>query len=153
LNNLDYQEGVKYHDGFYYSKDIAIIDITKLTFEDNTYDVILCNHVLEHIIDDHLAMSELYRILKPGGWAILQVPISMALEETYENAKITEVKDREEHFGQFDHVRIYGKDYTSKLEKAGFKVEAISPYSQWNESAMLNKYAVNKNETLFIAHK
>ncbi len=153
LKNLEYQQGVKYHEGFYYSKDISIIDITDLSFEDKSFDVIICNHVLEHIIEDGLAMKELYRILKPGGWAILQVPISFTIDETYENPEITDPKDREVHFGQFDHVRIYGGDYIQRLRNAGFKVEEINPYIDWKDENKLDRLAVNRKEHLFIAHK
>ncbi len=143
---------MKYHEGFYYSKDISLIDITKLSFEDNSFDVIFCNHVLEHILDDRKAMGELYRVLKPGGWSILQVPISNLLDETYENSTITDPKEREAHFGQFDHVRIYGKDYVKRLSDIGFKVKEVSPLTEWEDNN-IEKYAINKNEVLFVAFK
>ncbi len=152
LDNINYQAGVKYHEGFYYSKDISIIDITDLKFEDKSFDVIFCNHVLEHIIDDHKAMSELYRILRPGGWAILQVPISRVLTETYEDSSITDPKEREKHFGQFDHVRIYGQDYPKRLEKAGFRVKQFDPVEYMN-LLEAEKYAINQKEILFVAYK
>lgn len=152
LPNLNYRSGVKYHEGFYYSKDISLIDITKLDFEDNTFDVVFCNHVLEHITDDHKAMSELYRIMRPGAWAILQVPISKVLEKTYEDSTITDPKDREKHFGQFDHVRIYGQDYPKKLTDIGFKVKEFDPQRNFNKSEV-EKYAINKEEILFVAFK
>ena len=115
--------------------------------------IVTCNHVLEHIIDDHLAMSELYRVLRPNGWAILQVPISNLLEKTYEDFSITDTKGREEHFGQFDHVRIYGKDYPEKLKSAGFNVELIKPNGYLSDKKSFNYHAVNPEETLYIAHK
>lgn len=152
LKNINYQSGVKYHEGFYYSKDISMIDVTKLSFNDESFDVILCNHVLEHIHDDRKAMSELFRVLKPGGWAILQVPISNILDVTYENSAITDPKDRENHFGQFDHVRIYGKDYVKRLNASGFRVKEISPLSEWKENN-IERFAVNEKEILFVAYK
>ncbi len=152
IPTLDYQEGIKYHQGFYYSKDISIIDIRKLDLKDNTYDIIFCNHVLEHIPEDYQAMKELYRVMKPNGWAILQVPISTVLKETYEDESITSEKEREKHFGQFDHVRIYAADYTKRLEAAGFEVEEILPSRDW-DMERLEKYAINKDETLYIVHK
>jgi len=151
-DNLDYQSGVKYHEGFYYSKDISLIDITELSFSDDTFDVIFCNHVLEHIHDDKKAMSELFRVLKPGGWSILQVPISNLLDETYENSTITDPKEREVHFGQFDHVRIYGKDYVKRLSDVGFRVKEVSPLTEWKDNN-IERYAVNKKEVLFVAYK
>ncbi len=152
IPTLDYREGIKYHQGFYYSKDISIIDIRQLDFEDNSYDIIFCNHVLEHIPEDHQAMKELYRVIKPNGWAILQVPISTVLESTYEDPNIITEKDREKHFGQFDHVRIYGKDYTERLKAAGFEVEEILPSRDWKIDG-LEKYAINKDEVLYVVHK
>ena len=89
------------------------MDITNIKYEDNSFDVIICNHVLEHIPDDRKAMSELYRVLKPGGWAILQVPISLLLNKTYEDPTVTTPEEREKVFGQSDHVRIYAKDYVT----------------------------------------
>jgi len=86
------------------------MDIREMPFEDNAFDVLLCNHVLEHIDDELKATKEIYRVLKPGGWAILQVPLDSSLETTYEDSGITDPKEREKHFGQYDHLRIYGND-------------------------------------------
>ena len=153
LDNIDYQAGTKYHEGFYYSKETMILDITNLAFEDNRFDIIMCNHVLEHVNDDNKAMQELYRVLKPGGLGILQVPISAVLNQTYENPDIIDPKDREEHFGQFDHVRLYGADYPEKLKKVGFEVKLLKP----NENSWIidniDYYAVNPNEVLYVVSK
>ena len=97
------------------------MDITNIPVASNSIDYIVCNHVLEHIPDDAKAMRELYRILKKGGKAVLQVPLALNLKETYENPAITDPHERETHFGQFDHVRVYGSDYTKRLENAGFR--------------------------------
>ena len=99
------------------------LDIIDMNFEDNFFDVIICIHVLEHIEDDQKAMSELFRVLKPERIAILQVPISKTLKETFEDFSITTPKGREKHFGQKDHVRIHGKNYKNRLESVGFKVD------------------------------
>ncbi len=152
LKNLNYQSGVKYHEGFYYSKNISLIDITELIFKDNSFDVIFCNHVLEHIHDDRKAMGELFRVLKPRGWAILQVPISHLLDKTYENPTITDPKEREAHFGQFDHVRIYGKDYVNRLSEIGFRVKEFIPSTKIKEKN-IERFAINKNEILFVVFK
>jgi SAM-dependent methyltransferase len=98
------------------------MDLTALPLLDGVIDVILCNHVLEHIPDDRRAMAELVRVLKPGGWAVLQVPRSEAAE-TFEDASITDPDQRAALFGQADHVRMYGRDYPDRLRAAGFIVE------------------------------
>lgn len=100
----------------------AHIDITKLAFRERSFDAVLCLHVLEHIPDDRLAMQEIFRVLKPGGWAILQVPLDSTRAETFEDPDITAPADRRRHFGQEDHVRVYGRDYRDRLEHAGFEV-------------------------------
>jgi len=151
--NIEYHMGTKHHEGFYYTKDISIIDITEINYPDNTFDVILCNHVLEHISDDLKAMRELYRVLKGGGWAILQVPISKSLKQTFEDVSVKSAKEREKVFGQFDHVRIYGQDYPHRLAKAGFDVHIHNPVKErWNINN-INRFAINKEENLFVAHK
>ncbi|RZJ62763.1 MAG: class I SAM-dependent methyltransferase [Flavobacterium sp.] len=97
-------------------------DICNLPFDDNAYDLILCNHVLEHIPDDTKAMQELYRVLKPGGMGIFQIPQDLSRETTFEDNSITDPKERAAIFGQYDHVRVYGRDYFDKLRSIGFRV-------------------------------
>jgi SAM-dependent methyltransferase len=101
-------------------------DICDLPFEDNSFDVILCNHVLEHIPDDTKALNEIYRILKPNGWAILQIPQDYNRQETFEDNSITDPRERTKIFGQYDHVRVYGLDYFYKLKQVGFEVKPIT---------------------------
>ena len=101
-------------------------DICALPFEDNSYDLILCNHVLEHIPNDLKAMRELYRVLKPRGTAILQVPLEEDRENTFEDDSITDQQERTRIFGQYDHVRVYGHDYYNRLQKAGFKATPVN---------------------------
>lgn len=100
-------------------------DICQLPFEDNSFDFILCNHVLEHIPDDSRAMQELYRILRPGGTAILQIPQDLDRQKTFEDDSITDPRERARIFGQYDHVRVYGRDYFDKLRSIGFQVEEV----------------------------
>lgn len=101
------------------------MDVHDIPFENNSIDIIFCNHVLEHVKDDIKALSEMKRVLKPGGWAILQIPFFFPLKEkTYEDASITDPKEREKAFGQDDHVRMYGKDYGDRLASVGFEVLA-----------------------------
>lgn len=101
------------------------MDITNIQYPDHTFDAIYCSHVLEHVPDDHRAMREFYRILKPNGWAILLVPI--VLEKTYEDPTITTPSGRLQAFGQTDHVRSYGRDYPDRLREAGFNVHISTP--------------------------
>lgn len=98
-------------------------DITALSFSDNTFDVIICIHVFEHINNDKKAMQEVCRVLKPGGLALLDVPIDESRDVTYEDATIVDPVERTNAFWQWDHVRLYGNDYGQKLQAAGFDVE------------------------------
>jgi len=128
------------------------MDTAEIKYEDNSFDVIICNHVLEHIPDDRKAKSELYRVLKPAGWAILQVPISLLLNETYEDPTVTTPEEREKVFGQSDHVRIYGRDYKDRLEKVGFSVEVYNFTKEFGESTT-HKYGLLKDEDIYICSK
>lgn len=114
---------VKYTSVDYCQPSDAHMDIMKLAFPDNSFDAIVCIHVLEHIPDDLQAMRELHRVLRSGGWAILQVPIRMESATTYEDPTITDPAQRRIHFGQEDHVRWYGRDYAERLKRAGFTVK------------------------------
>ena len=109
-------------------------DICDLPFDDNSFDVILCNHVLEHIPNDKKAMEELYRILKPKGWAILQIPQDYKRESTFEDDSITDAKERAKIFGQYDHVRVYGMDYFDKLASIGFEVNPVEYTNQFKDN-------------------
>ena len=130
----------------------VVMDITKIQENADTYDAIICNHVLEHIDQDGRAMSELFRVLKPGGFAILQVPISYELETTYEDFSLREPADRERAFGQSDHVRLYGRDYAARLAQAGFTVSAVSP-AEFLEPQAVADYRLLPAENLFVCAK
>jgi len=127
-------------------------DILNLPFPDESFDVIFCNHVLEHIEDDRKAMAELYRVMKKGGWGIFQIPLKNKMETTYEDFSITDPKERQKHFGQYDHVRWYGMDYFSRLQQAGFTTE-INFYSQKFSPEEQKKYALNPSEILPLVFK
>jgi hypothetical protein len=127
-------------------------DICNLPFEDNTYDVLLCNHVLEHIPDDTKAMAELFRILKPGGWGIFQIPQDLDREKTFEDPTITDKKERARIFGQYDHVRIYGRDYFDKLRNVGFKVNEVAYAAQLSKEA-IDTYRLAKREIIPLVSK
>jgi SAM-dependent methyltransferase len=100
-------------------------DLTDLPVADGTFDLVLCSHVFEHIPDDAKAMSEIARILRPGGALILQVPYSDDMEQTDEDPTVTDPQERERRWGQFDHVRYYGRDIRDRLERAGFDVKMV----------------------------
>jgi SAM-dependent methyltransferase len=130
------------------------MDITDIQYEDNSFDVTICCHVLEHVSDDRKAMSELYRTLKPGGWAILQVPVSFSLNSTFEDATLTTSEGREKAFGQADHVRLYARDYKDRLEQVGFSVNEF----RWTTSSKYygdsaNRYGLNEDEIIYCASK
>ena len=136
-------------------EDVMVkMDITDIQYGENSFDAIICCHVLEHVSDDRKAMSELYRTLKPGGWAILQVPISLSLSNTFEDASITTPEGREKAFGQADHVRLHARDYKDRLEQVGFAVEEF----KWTTSnkyygGSTNRYGLNEDEVVYCASK
>jgi SAM-dependent methyltransferase len=127
-------------------------DICDLPFDDNSFDVILCNHVLEHIPDDTKAIQELYRVMKPGGWGIFQIPQDLKREQTFEDNTITDRKERARIFGQYDHVRIYGRDYFDKLRSVGFSVEEVD-YTNTLPKEDVEKYRLAKGEIIPLVKK
>ena len=127
-------------------------DLHSIPLEDNKFDVVFCNHVLEHVDDALKCMTELHRVMKPGGWGIMQVPQDHNRAETYEDASITSPEEREKHFWQKDHVRLFGQDYPQWLEKAGFEVE-IYDASQQMTPEQFERYRLPNREMLYIARK
>ena len=127
-------------------------DILDLPFENESFDIIFCNHVLEHIEDDRKAMGELLRVMKKGGWGIVQVPMKNSLEKTYEDFTIKDPKERQKHFGQYDHVRWYGMDYFDRLESVGFEADA-NFYSQNFSKEEIKKFGLRENEILPVVSK
>jgi SAM-dependent methyltransferase len=126
-------------------------DVTELPLADQSFDLILCLHVLEHVQDDGAAMRELFRVLAPGGRAVIQVPPS-DLEETFEDDRITTPEGRERVFGQWDHVRICGSDYGPRLEAAGFGVQEVDPVAGLDE-AVREQYGLRTGEPFFLCEK
>lgn len=127
-------------------------DICNLPFDDNAYDVILCNHVLEHIQDDTKAMQELYRVLKPGGMGIFQIPQDLNRATTFSDDSITDQKERAKIFGQYDHVRIYGRDYFDKLRNIGFTVHEVD-FTISMPFELVEKYCLAKGEIIPVCTK
>jgi SAM-dependent methyltransferase len=143
----EYVCGDLFAEGYNHAAHVRNIDVNDIPFDDDTFDLILCNHVLEHVPTDDVAMKELARVLAPGGTAILQVPISANSAETFEDFTVVDPKEREQVFGQFDHVRIYGQDYVTRLGRAGFTVDRV------NLAEKYARYGVNPDEELFVCSK
>jgi SAM-dependent methyltransferase len=127
------------------------MDVHSIPFPDNSFDVIFCNHVLEHVEDDILACSEFNRVLKPGGWGILQSPV-YSMEKTLEDKTITDPAERERIFGQRDHVRKFGKDYAERLRRSGLKIEE-NQFVKQLETENVKKYALAEDEVIFLCRK
>lgn len=127
-------------------------DLHDIPLDDNRFDVIFCNHVMEHVTDALRCMQELHRVMKPGGWGILQVPQDMNRAETYEDASIVTPEEREKHFWQYDHVRLFGRDYPDWLRKAGFEVEEYNPNKHFSKE-LIARYRLLETENLYIVHK
>lgn len=127
-------------------------DLHKIPLEDNRFDIVFCNHVLEHVEDAHQCMSELYRVMKPGGWGIMQVPQDFTRDKTYEDLTITSPEEREKHFWQKDHVRLFGKDYPDWLRKAGFTVEEFDKDKHYSPE-LVKRYRLYEPEMMYIVSK
>jgi Methyltransferase domain len=122
------------------------MDITDIQYPDNSFDVIYCSHVLEHVPDDRKAMRELARVLKPSGWAILAVPILR--EKTFEDPNVTSDADRERVYGQRDHVRVYGPDFADRLRESGFDVTVDSFPKTFSEE-MVRRHGLSRADMYF----
>jgi SAM-dependent methyltransferase len=131
-------------------KVMVKMDVTDIQYPDNTFDVIYCSHVLEHIPDDRKAMREFCRVLKAGGWAILQVPITA--NATFEDPTVISPKERERLFGQNDHVRRYGPDYKDRLIEAGFSV-TVDPFVRELDSRTIKCLGLMRDEDVYLCRK
>ncbi len=153
------REGVEYKTS-QYDRNVSAdyyLDIQAIDLPDNQFDIIICSHVLEHIADDKKAMREMHRILKPGGIAIVLVPMWPSEKHaTYENTTITDERDRIMHFGQYDHLRIYGLDVVNRLNAAGFTVEIIDMekrIDELNSKRYRLHNMLNIRELIFLSSK
>jgi SAM-dependent methyltransferase len=149
---VQYFPADKFISGNHYPRGTKEIDILNITYPNDFFDAILCCHVLEHVDNDIQAMKEFYRVLKSGGWAILQVPIDYNRADTFEDSSITAPEEREKYFGQYDHVRLYGRDYPQRLMQAGFKVECVDFCSAFSEEEQ-KRLALNKNDRIIYLCK
>lgn len=126
-------------------------DVQQIPLPDNSYDVLICNHLLEHVADDRRALEEFHRILRPGGWGVLLSPVDPTRATTFEDDTITDPAERTRIFGQYDHRRIYGRDYGDRLRAAGFEVEEIDYAAAFSEEER-RLYAL-PSDWLYIVHK
>lgn len=126
-------------------------DIQQIPLADATFDAVICNHILEHVADDRKALRELHRILRPGGWGIVLSPVASDYERTYEDDTITDPAERTRIFGQYDHRRIYGADYTERLRQAGFEAADID-YGASLDAAECTRYALPADH-IYVVYK
>jgi len=129
---------------------MALMDITDMQFPDGSFEAIVCNHVLEHIPEDRKAIAQLYRVLKPGGWASIQAPIKG--EITQEDLSVTQPEARQRFYGQADHVRQYGSDFKFRLQEAGFSV-SVFPKAEVMSPVMLKRISVECEREVWICSK
>ncbi len=128
------------------------MDIQKMPFNDNEYDVVICNHVLEHVEDDNKALSEILRVMKKGGFAILHVPMNLSMEKTYEDPSVTSPDEREKQFRQKDHYRLYGMDFPQRAKKAGFKITDANYTGELNKQE-IERYRIIEKELMYAYRK
>jgi len=147
-SNIEYICGDKFEKPHSYPSYVKNIDITDIPYPDNQFDLVICNHVLEHVPDDKKGLSEIYRVLKRNGKAILQVPISKQLKETLEDTSIVDKQERILRFGQFDHFRLYGLDYFERIKDVGFDFSEFKV-----DHDRYKQFGLNPEELIFLALK
>jgi len=151
LKNIDYIMGDNFAEGYLYNENVKKMDLCDLPFRDSYFDLIICNHVLEHIHADKKAMKEIYRVLNLNGISILQVPVSRVIKNTIEDNEVLDQTKRLEYYGQSDHVRIYEeKEYLERLKNCGFSIEEVKLTLTDKDYI---RYGLNKEEKLYIGTK
>jgi SAM-dependent methyltransferase len=139
--------------GRYRSADITpgradmVLDIEAIEMPETSLDCVVCSHVLEHV-DDRKALAEIYRVLKPGGVALIMLPVIEGWAKTYENISVTSAEERKRHYGQSDHLRYYGADVRDRIRSAGFALEEFTA-----EGEDVLTYALQRGEKVFIARR
>jgi len=128
------------------------VDVQALPYEDTSFDALICSHVLEHVPDDRRAMGELLRVLRPGGTALLMVPVDRSLASTKEDPSVTDEAGRRAAFWQEDHLRLYGRDFAGRLEAAGFAVE-VRPLAAEHGAAAARRFGLSELDDLFVARR
>ena len=124
-------------------------DIQQIPIADGEFDAVICNHIMEHVEDDRKAMRELHRILRPGGWGIILSPVDLQRADTFEDDSITDRDERTRIFGQYDHRRIYGRDYAKRLAEAGFEVEERDYRAEFSAEEQ-ELYALPEDHIYFV---
>jgi SAM-dependent methyltransferase len=128
------------------------IDVTQIPHADASFDWVICNHVLEHVPDDARALNEIWRVLRPGGSAILQTPFASGLETSLEDPEIATDAKRIEFYGQEDHVRLYGCDLFDRIRAPGFQLTLVK-HAECLPAIDARRYGVNPDEPLFLCVK
>ncbi|HEX8331369.1 MAG TPA: methyltransferase domain-containing protein [Segetibacter sp.] len=152
LSNIKYFAIDKFPEEYGYGRKTIRMDVCDLKFADESFDVIICNHVLEHVPNDRKAMREMNRVLKPGGWAILNCPVNKNQATTLEDTSITDPAIRLELFGQQDHVRVYGRDYIDRLFDAGFEVNIVDYADTFTNNERF-RYGMKAGEDIYHCFK
>ena len=128
------------------------MDITDIRYLDESFDAIVCNHVLHYVDDDGRAMRELRRVLRPGGWALLQVPVDPSRAVTLEDPRVTDPRERARVFGHRDHARVYGSDYSERLEEAGFVV-TVDDFVATVPESRVRELGLDTGETIYFCRR
>jgi SAM-dependent methyltransferase len=130
----------------------ARLDLARLPFREGAFDALLCSHVLEHVADARGALRELRRVLRPGGWAILQSPVDAARAVTFEDPTVATPRERMRWFGQADHVRVFGRDYPEWLRAAGFEV-TVDGYVRELDAERAARWGLDREEDVYFCRR
>ncbi len=127
------------------------MDVQAIPFADDTFEVVFCNHVLEHVADDRRAMRQMHRVMRPGGWGVMLSPVDETRADTFEDDSITDPDERTRLFGQYDHRRVYGRDYADRLREAGFHVDEVDYFATLSPDSQ--RLHALRREVLFVVRK